>query len=351
MADGADARAVSGAAPARHRDARLAARSTRKSARARSGAPAAGSELFDSSTKFESGTGLAELRRAARWRRRHDRRPQPLHDAHRGALPPLRRPPRPRVRRRSDADRPALLHERRRDEVRPEIAEMSDRSVAWHRSDSVSIKTTMPTADEAIRGREAKMPVADRHAVNRHAARRAVSRGPRAGDLRARLFLGRRAEVLAAAGRVHDGRRLRRRLHEESDVRGSLLAAAPATPRSCSSCSIPRQVTYDGSAEDVLGEPRSDAGHAAGQRRRHAVPVGDLRHVRRTARAPPKRRAIAYEAELAAHGFRPITTEIRDAPPFYYAEDYHQQYLAKNPERLLRHRRHRREVPVAEASG
>jgi peptide-methionine (S)-S-oxide reductase len=38
-----------------------------------------------------------------------------------------------------------------------------------------------------------------------------------------------------------------------------------------------------------------------------------------------------YEADLNAHGFRPITTEIKDAPPFYYAEDYHQQYLAKNP--------------------
>jgi peptide-methionine (S)-S-oxide reductase len=32
----------------------------------------------------------------------------------------------------------------------------------------------------------------------------------------------------------------------------------------------------------------------------------------------------------AAHGR--ITTEIEDAPPFYYAEDYHQQYLSKNPE-------------------
>ena len=38
-----------------------------------------------------------------------------------------------------------------------------------------------------------------------------------------------------------------------------------------------------------------------------------------------------YQSKLAAHGFGPITTEIRDAPPFYYAEDYHQQYLAKNP--------------------
>ena len=38
-----------------------------------------------------------------------------------------------------------------------------------------------------------------------------------------------------------------------------------------------------------------------------------------------------YEAALKAQGFRPITTEIKDAPPFFYAEDYHQQYLAKNP--------------------
>jgi peptide-methionine (S)-S-oxide reductase len=38
-----------------------------------------------------------------------------------------------------------------------------------------------------------------------------------------------------------------------------------------------------------------------------------------------------YSTELSAHGFGPITTEILDAPPFYYAEAYHQQYLAKNP--------------------
>ena len=39
----------------------------------------------------------------------------------------------------------------------------------------------------------------------------------------------------------------------------------------------------------------------------------------------------AYQAALAAAGHGPITTEILDAPPFYYAEGYHQQYLAKNP--------------------
>jgi peptide-methionine (S)-S-oxide reductase len=39
----------------------------------------------------------------------------------------------------------------------------------------------------------------------------------------------------------------------------------------------------------------------------------------------------AFQAELKKKGFGTITTEIRAAPEFYYAEDYHQQYLGKNP--------------------
>ena len=39
----------------------------------------------------------------------------------------------------------------------------------------------------------------------------------------------------------------------------------------------------------------------------------------------------AFEAALAAKGYGKITTEIKPAGEFYYAEDYHQQYLAKNP--------------------
>ena len=40
----------------------------------------------------------------------------------------------------------------------------------------------------------------------------------------------------------------------------------------------------------------------------------------------------SFQAELAKAGYDRITTEIADVPPFYYAEDYHQQYLEKNPE-------------------
>jgi peptide-methionine (S)-S-oxide reductase len=44
-----------------------------------------------------------------------------------------------------------------------------------------------------------------------------------------------------------------------------------------------------------------------------------------------KRSVEAYQSALGDAGYGPITTEIAPAGPFYYAEDYHQQYLAKNP--------------------
>jgi len=40
----------------------------------------------------------------------------------------------------------------------------------------------------------------------------------------------------------------------------------------------------------------------------------------------------AYQRAIAAKGHGEITTELREAPPYFYAEDYHQQYLAKNPD-------------------
>ena len=48
-------------------------------------------------------------------------------------------------------------------------------------------------------------------------------------------------------------------------------------------------------------------------------------------RAAAEASKAAYAKALAAQRMGPITTEILDAPPFYFAEDYHQQYLAKNP--------------------
>ena len=107
--------------------------------------------------------------------------------------------------------------------------------------------------------------------------------------------------------------------------------AAPAIPRSCSSSTIRRRSSFDTHPQDLLGKPRPDPGHAPGQRCRHAISLGDLLH---DAGAEGRGRGVARclregaEAKRATARSRPRS---RDAPPFYYAEDYHQQYLAKNP--------------------
>jgi len=67
-------------------------------------------------------------------------------------------------------------------------------------------------------------------------------------------------------------------------------------------------------------------GNDVGTQYRSAIFTADARQ-----RAQALATRDAYALALAAAGHGAITTEIADAPPFYYAEDYHQQYLAKNP--------------------
>ena len=55
-------------------------------------------------------------------------------------------------------------------------------------------------------------------------------------------------------------------------------------------------------------------------------------------RAAAERTRDAFQAKLDAAGYGSITTEIAEAGPFYYAENYHQQYLAKNPNGYCNHR-------------
>src|SRR5213079_1225585 len=68
-------------------------------------------------------------------------------------------------------------------------------------------------------------------------------------------------------------------------------------------------------------------GNDAGTQYRSAIYVSDP-----TQRESAEGSQRAYQARLTAAGRGAITTEIRDAPEFFYAEDYHQQYLAKNPD-------------------
>ena len=68
-------------------------------------------------------------------------------------------------------------------------------------------------------------------------------------------------------------------------------------------------------------------GNDAGTQYRSGIYV-DNAEQRRAAEAS----RAAFQPQLTAAGYGPITTEIVPAPEFFYAEDYHQQYLAKNPD-------------------
>ena len=67
-------------------------------------------------------------------------------------------------------------------------------------------------------------------------------------------------------------------------------------------------------------------GHDMGTQYRSAIYVSS-----EAQRAQAEASRDAYQARLRDNGYPAITTEIATAPTFYYAEDYHQQYLHKNP--------------------
>lgn len=67
-------------------------------------------------------------------------------------------------------------------------------------------------------------------------------------------------------------------------------------------------------------------GNDVGTQYRSAIYTDD--EIQRTAAIASR---DAYQQALTTAGHGRITTEIAEAPPFYYAEDYHQQYLARNP--------------------
>jgi peptide-methionine (S)-S-oxide reductase len=67
-------------------------------------------------------------------------------------------------------------------------------------------------------------------------------------------------------------------------------------------------------------------GNDVGTQYRSAIYVDDLIQLEAA-----ETRKAAYELSLAEAGYGSITTELRALVPFFYAEEYHQQYLAKNP--------------------
>ena len=107
-------------------------------------------------------------------------------------------------------------------------------------------------------------------------------------------------------------------------------AASPTTPRRCWSSFDPKKVAYE-TLLKVFWE-----GHDPTQGMRQGNDRARSTAQRSTRMANPQMKAALSSKEVFQTGlkkkrFGRITTEIEPAPEFYYAEDYHQQYLGKNP--------------------
>jgi peptide-methionine (S)-S-oxide reductase len=192
-----------------------------------------------------------------------------------------------------------------------------------------SHKTSMPAREEALPGREMAMRVSDRHFVNG-----APLLGPFPAGLKQAIFglgcfWGAERKFWQLPGVYttavgYAGGYTKNPTYEEvcSGRTGHTEAVLVVFD--------PKKIRYDDllrtfwESHDPTQGMRQ--GNDVGTQYRSAIYVFDDEQ-RRAAEASRDR----YQAALAKQGYPQISTEIREAPPFYYAEDYHQQYLAKNP--------------------
>ena len=191
-------------------------------------------------------------------------------------------------------------------------------------------KIAMPTAAQALPGRDTAIRTAQEHFVNHHALKGPYPEGSQKAMFGLGCFWGAEKKfwelgdgVYVTAVGYAGG------IDAEPDLRGSLLR--PHRPQRSGAGGVrPEKDFLRDAAQDVLGKPRPDPRHAPGQRCRHAVPLRHL-HLHAAQRKAAEASKAMYEKAIKAKGYGAITTEIVDAPEFYFAEDYHQQYLAKNP--------------------
>ena len=191
------------------------------------------------------------------------------------------------------------------------------------------MKTRMPSAGDALPGRSTPMPVPDTHFVTGHR-----TTAPFPEDLETAMF---------GLGCFWGAERLFWQIPGVYSTQVGYAAGFTPNPTYKEVCSgqtghtevvrvqfDPKKVSYE-----ALLKAFWEA-HDPTQGMRQGNDVGTQYRSGIYVFSPAQRKAAeaskaAYEKALAARGYAPITTEIIDAPPFYYAEDYHQQYLAKNP--------------------
>jgi peptide-methionine (S)-S-oxide reductase len=189
--------------------------------------------------------------------------------------------------------------------------------------------TRMPTKDEALPGRADKMPVAAKHAVLGTPMEAPFPADAEVAMFGMGCFWGAEKKFWSVPGVIST---------QVGYAAG--LTPNPSYREVCSGRTghnevvrvvfDPKKTTYEALLK-VFWE-----NHDPTQGMQQGNDVGTQYRSAIYTFSPEQQRAAeasrqAFQDRLNDAGFGRITTEIAEAPPFYYAEDYHQQYLAKNP--------------------
>jgi len=190
-------------------------------------------------------------------------------------------------------------------------------------------KTRIPSADEALPGRDATMPVPDTHFVNGHALTEPFPEGFQRAVFAVGCFWG--AErifwqtpgVWTTAVGYAGG-------HTPNPTYEEVCSGRTGHTEAVLVVFDPAVVTYEQLLK-VFWESHDPTqgmrqGNDVGTQYRSAIYTFDDEQ-RQAAEASAK----VFADQLHDAGYGEITTEIAEAGPFYYAEPYHQQYLGKNP--------------------
>ena len=190
-------------------------------------------------------------------------------------------------------------------------------------------KNSIPAAQEALPGRAARLPVPEQHFVNAARLEPPFPDGMELGLFGLGCFWGAERKFWEAKG-----------VYSTSVGYAGGSTPNPTYEEVCSGATghteavrvvfDPRVVSY-GDILKVFWENHDPTqgmrqGNDVGTQYRSAIFTQDHEQL-----AAAKASCDMYQKELARSGYGEITTEIAPAPPFYYAEEYHQQYLAKNP--------------------
>ena len=194
---------------------------------------------------------------------------------------------------------------------------------------SLGKKTQMPSPQEALPGRDRKMPVPDKHFVNGNPLQPPFPEGMETAMFGMGCFWG--AE---------------RRFWQQEGVFSTAVGySAGHTPNPtyqevCSGMTGHNEVVYVVFDPDKISYEQLLKvfweSHNPTQGMRQGNDVGTqyrsgIYTYSDEQKAAAEKSQKVYQEALQAKGYGEITTEIIEAPEFYYAEDYHQQYLAKNP--------------------